>query len=230
MQYVAYYRVSTQKQGVSGLGLEAQQRAVTEYVIGKGEIIAPPFVEIESGRKCDRPELAKALAHAKRNKATLIVAKLDRLARDTRFVLGILDEGVEFVAVDMPSANRFMLTIIAAMAEYEAQLISQRTKAGLASRRARGLPLGNIANLQRGNSPAAADNRRSADEFAERMRPVVDELTASGVTGAAQLAAELNRRGYNARAGGQWHTTSAARLLMRLSISPVSAIGVGISK
>ncbi len=143
-RFVAYYRVSTDKQGRSGLGLEAQERAVHDYVNNvDGKLIAPPFIEVDSGKRRGSPELAKALAHAKRHKATLVVAKLDRLARSVAFVSALLESGVDFRAIDMPEANRFMIHILSAVAEYEAQLISERTKAGLASRKARGLPLGN---------------------------------------------------------------------------------------
>ncbi|MEH6525894.1 MAG: recombinase family protein [Sneathiella sp.] len=216
-RFVAYYRVSTDKQGRSGLGLEAQQKAVETYVSGiDGDLIAPPYIEVESGKKKDRPELIRALAHAKRNKATLIVAKLDRLARNVSFVSALLDSSVDFRAADMPSANRFMIQIMSAVAEYEAQLISERTKAGLAARKARGLPLGNVANLIPGNSPAPRINKAKANAMAERMRPVVEAIRADGVDGVRAICGQLNERGYVTDRGNHWHPTSVSRLLQRL--------------
>ncbi len=216
-RFVAYYRVSTDQQGKSGLGLEAQQRAVVEYVGRiRGEMIAPPFVEVESGKRKDRPELAKALAHAKRHKATLIVAKLDRLARNVAFVSALLESGVDFRAADMPEANTFMIQVMAAFAEYEAKEISKRTKAGLASLKARGVRLGNTKNLLRGNSPAPAMNKAKAQAVAERMRPVIDSLAKEGIISVRAVANALNTRGYATEQGSLWHPTSVARLLSRL--------------
>ncbi len=218
-RFVAYYRVSTDKQGRSGLGMEAQQKAVEDYVVGvSGFLIAPPFIEVESGKKKDRPELIKALAHAKRHKAILIVAKLDRLARNVSFVSALLDSGVDFRAADMPQANRFMIQIMSAVAEYEAQLISERTKAGLAARKARGLPMGNPQNLLKGNSPAPAMNRAKANAVAERMRPVVKAIQDEGVSTVRGICEQLNDRGYITDKGNYWHPTSVSRLLKRLEV------------
>ncbi len=136
-RFVAYLRVSTQKQGQSGLGLEAQRRAVAEHVNGHGELLAE-YVEIESGRKNDWPRLAAALAHAKATGSTLIVAKLDRLARNVAFIAALMESGVEFIACDMPLANRLTVHVLVAVAEHEAAMISQRTKAALAAAKARG--------------------------------------------------------------------------------------------
>lgn len=139
MNYVAYLRVSTQRQGRSGLGLEAQRKMIEEHIDGTP---AAEYIEVETGKKVDRPELAQAIAHAKQIGAILVVAKLDRLARDLRFLLATLDSGIEIKFCDMPGANRFMLSILGAVAEYEAALISQRTKAALAAAKARGRKLG----------------------------------------------------------------------------------------
>jgi len=142
-RFVAYYRVSTARQGRSGLGLEAQQASVESFVAReRGELVAPAFVEVESGRKSSRPELAKAIAHARRNKARLLVAKLDRLSRNVHFMSQLMESRVDFVAVDNPNATRFTVQIMAVMAEHEALAISDRTKAALQAAKARGVLLG----------------------------------------------------------------------------------------
>lgn len=142
-RFVAYYRVSTARQGRSGLGLEAQQASVESFVAREGgELVAPPFVEVESGRKASRPELAKAIAHARRNNARLLVAKLDRLSRNVAFLSQLMEARVDFVAADNPNATRFTVHIMAAVAEEEARAISERTKAALGAAKARGVLLG----------------------------------------------------------------------------------------
>ena len=141
--FVAYYRVSTDKQGLKGLGMEAQREAVTRFMTGKGQLAAE-FVEVESGRKdTNRPQLHAALAECRKRHAVLVIAKLDRLARNVHFISGLMNSDVEFVAVDMPSANRLTIHILAAVAEHEREMISQRTKAALAAAKARGTKLGN---------------------------------------------------------------------------------------
>ena len=213
--FVPYFRVSTDQQGRSGLGLEAQRRTVADYVRGVGGETLESFVEVESGKRKDRPELARALALARRKKATLLVAKLDRLARNTHFITSLQQSGVSFRAADMPQANEFMVQILAAVAEYEARLISERTKAGLASARARGVRLGKPENLARGNHTAARSNAARAQAVAERMRPVIAALRAEGATSARQLARLLTTRGYVTDRGCQWHPMTVARLLRR---------------
>lgn len=140
-RFVAYYRVSTDKQGRSGLGLEAQRAAVEAHVAAGRGAVAAEFIEIESGRKKDRPQLIAALAAARAHRATLVIAKLDRLARNVHFVSGLMESGVEFVAADMPTVNRLTVHILAAVAEEEARMISARTKAALAAAKARGVAL-----------------------------------------------------------------------------------------
>lgn len=140
--YIAYYRVSTTRQGQSGLGLEAQQQAVKQYLNGGNWQILAEFTEIESGKRNDRPKLAEAIALCKRLQATLVIAKLDRLARNVHFISGLMESGVEFVAVDNPNANRLMLHMLAAFAEHEREQISRRTKDALAAAKARGVKLG----------------------------------------------------------------------------------------
>ncbi|MFC7553473.1 recombinase family protein [Pseudoroseomonas wenyumeiae] len=147
--YVAYLRVSTDKQGRSGLGLEAQQAAIDVFLSPNDRLLSPPFIEVESGRKVGRPQLHAALALCRKRRATLLVAKLDRLARDAHFLLGLQKAGVDFVAADMPSANRLTVGIMALVAEEEARAISARTKAALAAAKARGMKLGG----DRGTAP-----------------------------------------------------------------------------
>jgi DNA invertase Pin-like site-specific DNA recombinase len=214
--FVPYFRVSTDQQGRSGLGLEAQRRTVADYVRGVGGETLESFVEVESGRRKDRPELARALALARRKRATLLVAKLDRLARNTHFITSLQQSGVSFRAADMPQANEFMVQILAAVAEYEARLISERTKAGLASARARGVILGKPENLARGNHDAARANATRAQAIAMRMRPIIEMLRSEGVVSASAIAARLNDRGYMTERGCLWYPTTVTRLVQRL--------------
>lgn len=209
MQYVAYYRVSSTKQGVSGLGLEAQQAAVRAYA---GEPVES-YTEVESGKRSDRPQLALAIAACKRLGATLVIAKLDRLARNVHFVSGLMESGVEFIACDNPTANRLTVHILAAVAEDEARRISDRTKAALAAYKARGGRLGNPGNL----TPVAARNGTAANMAAARAhraeaRELAVGLRAEGHTLAA-IAESLTRRGLLTRRGKAWSPTAVKRLL-----------------
>jgi len=163
MHHVTYLRVSTDRQGKSGLGLEAQRKAVADHVAGKGEIAAE-YVEIESGKKNDRPQLARALAEAKRIGAVLLIAKLDRLARNVAFIANLLEAGVEIAAADMPEANRFLLHVMAAVAEHEAQAISDRTRAALAAAKARGVALAGPCREGQGNSTTRPAKGQSATQ------------------------------------------------------------------
>jgi DNA invertase Pin-like site-specific DNA recombinase len=214
--FIAYHRVSTKQQGASGLGLEAQERMIQEYVRRIGGKCLASYTEVESGKRNDRPQLRKALAHGRKTKATLIVAKLDRLARNVAFVSALMESKVEFKAADFPEANRLMIHILAAVAEYEAKLISDRTKAGLESRRARGFTLGTPANLKSGMSPAKELNRAKARADAERLRPIIEHLRHEGVISEHGICNALNERGYVTARGGVWHRTTVRRLLCRL--------------
>lgn len=218
-KFVAYVRVSTQRQGQSGLGLEAQRAAIEGYLNGGQWQLVAEFVEVESGRRNDRPELAKALRTCRAHGATLIIAKLDRLARNVAFVSTLMESGVEFVAVDFPQANKLTLHILAAVAEHEAEAISSRTKAALQAAKARGVKLGGF----RGHIPAGEVRRRGQerslvvrqDQAAERtsdLRPLIVGLRAEGFTSLRALAAELNRRSIPAPRGGAWHANTVARL------------------
>lgn len=221
MKFVTYIRVSTQRQGQSGLGLDAQRADVSAYVLRMGGTVISEFVEIESGRKNDRPELALALADAKRNDATLLIAKLDRLARNVAFIANLLESGVEVRATDMPEANRFVLHIMAAVAEHEAKAISERTKAALAIAKARGVKLGWSMPSRRGEQRLAtqrsvAISKAKADEFAANVRPIIRELRSTGMS-LRQIAATLDARGIKTARGGNWYAATVRNVLARES-------------
>ncbi len=219
-RYVAYYRVSTARQGRSGLGLAAQRETVESYT-GDGELLAA-FTEVESGRNADRPQLAAALRHCRATGAVLVVAKLDRLARDVAFLSGLMNSGVEFVAVDFPEANRLTLHIMAAVAEYEARITSERTRAALQAARARGQRLGNpngaaaLHRASRGNTAALRAVIQQANERADTLKDMVSDIQSAGITTLSGIAAELEARGARTPRGGRWHAGSVRRLLDRL--------------
>ena len=210
-RYVSYLRVSTAKQGALGLGIEAQRTAIATFVSQTGAEHLAEFVEVESGRKDDRAELRAALNFCRAERATLLVAKLDRLARSVAFVSTVMDSDVTLVAADNPHASRLVLHMLAAVAEFEREQISQRTKAALAIAKARGVALG--ANGRR----MAQEAKEEARRWAEQLRPVVIAGAALGATSPTSLAAYLNRRGIPSRKGGGWHPSNASRLLKRLS-------------
>jgi DNA invertase Pin-like site-specific DNA recombinase len=191
-RFVAYYRVSTDKQGRSGLGLEAQRAAVEAHVVDARGRVAAEFIEVESGRKRDRPQLAAALAAARAHRAILVIAKLDRLARNVHFVSGLMESGVEFVAADMPTVNRLTVHILAAVAEEEARMISARTKAALAAAKARGVPLGN-PNLRAGSAeqarPANLVKTGQARARVADVLPFIEQAQRAGAETLQQLAA-----------------------------------------
>lgn len=207
MSFVAYYRVSTDAQGASGYGLEAQRRAVRDYIAG-GEIVAE-FTEVESGKRNDRPELARALDTAKRRKAKLVIAKLDRLARNVSFIANLMERGVDFVCCDMPSATPFMLHIYAAVAEEERRMIAARTRAGLASAKARGVKLGNARQ--------AADNQAAAIARALALRPVLLETAALSARAAADA---LNAENVPTPTGAPWSARTVIRARERAGAMP----------
>ncbi|HRF07568.1 MAG TPA: recombinase family protein [Xanthobacteraceae bacterium] len=230
---VAYLRVSTDKQGIRGLGIEAQRRAVHDYASRQGgtTMLLAEYMEVESGRKADRPELWKAIDHARNSGALLVIAKLDRLSRDVHFLTGLDKAGVEFVACDMPNANRLTITILAAVAEHEREMISQRTKAALAVARIRigstgqrphphvkrlGNPNGARALAGSSNSNAIAKIKQKADEAALRIKRVIDDVRCDSELSTEGIARELNQRGVLSPRGHRWHRTTVIRLLKRL--------------
>lgn len=215
-RFVAYYRVSTQQQGRSGLGLEAQREAVRIYVVQRGGEVLAEFTEVETGKRSDRPELKAALNSCGRLKGTLVIAKLDRLARNMAFVANLMEGRADFVAVDMPHADRFTLHIFAALAEEEGRRISQRTKAALAAAKARGVKLGTAG-------VALADkNREMAYARAAEMSELILSLIESGPRTTRELAAELNKRGVSTPQGKMWHPGSVHRVQQRLNAMKAS--------
>jgi DNA invertase Pin-like site-specific DNA recombinase len=222
-KFVSYLRVSTDKQGRSGLGLEAQREAVSRYLNGGRWKLVAEYVEVESGKRNSRPQLQAAISHAKATGAKLVIARLDRLARNLHFVSSLQERGVDFVAADMPDANRLTIHIIAAVAEAVGRTISENTKTALAAAKARGVKLGNpngaraLKGKQVGNADAVAKIKANSAQHAADLRGIVDDIRRSGITTVRGIADELHRRGIRAPRGDTWHPTAVARLLNRLS-------------
>ncbi len=204
-KFVSYLRVSTDRQGERGYGIEAQRKAVADYLDGGNWQLLGEFVEVESGKRNDRPELAKALAACKKHRATLVIAKLDRLARNVAFIANLMDGKVDFVCCDMPQATRLTIHVLAAVAEHEREMIAARTKAGLAAAKARGVRLANV--------DLAGANRGAALDRAAQLRPIFTEL---GGLSARAAAEELNRRGVQTPSEGRWHAATVIRVRERL--------------
>jgi DNA invertase Pin-like site-specific DNA recombinase len=219
-KFIAYYRVSTNKQGQSGLGLEAQQAAVRAYLNGGDWSLLHEYQEIETGKGHDaiakRPQLRAALVACQKQEATLIIAKLDRLARNVHFVSGLMESKVRFVACDMPEANELTIHIMAAFAEHEAKRISQRTKEALAIAKARGQKLGlsGPSNLK----PNIEARQGLAQAFAARLAPLFESMQARGLSHRA-MADELNNLGVTTPKGGIWHLTQVQRVIQRIKAS-----------
>ena len=213
-QFVTYYRVSTQKQGASGLGLDAQRNSVANYLAGSSKTVLAEFVEIETGKGANalerRPQLRMALELCKKQGATLLLAKIDRLARNVHFVSGLIETGVDFIAADMPNANKVMIQMHAVMSEWERDQISDRTKAALASAKARGVVLGATGpdNLKRN----IEERQEVAKCFKERLRPVLDGFMAQGLTRRAMVV-KLNALSIKAPMGGSWSLGQVQRLV-----------------
>ena len=221
--YVAYLRVSTQRQGTSGLGLQAQQEIIRNYLNGNFPIAE--FIEVESGRKSDRPKLHEALELCKKKKATLIVAKMDRLSRNVAFTSQLLDSGIEIVFCDFPRANRLVLTIISAISEYEAGLIRQRTKAALQVKKEQGCQLGKPENLMHNLDKAIANSRKTNQEKAhnnpnnKRAVAILRGLV-NKTTNYSEMARILNEEGFLTSRGGRFTAKQVSILLSRYQISP----------
>lgn len=213
-KWISYLRVSTQQQGASGLGLQAQRKAVEDFLNGGHWTLAAEYVEIESGKRGDRPQLAAALAACKKLKAKLVVAKLDRLARNVHFVSGLMESGVDFTAADMPFANKLTIHVLSAVAEHEREMISQRTKAALAAAKARGKKLGG-PKLAQARILGHAANRKAADKFAANVRPIIEQIRASGATSLRKVAAALQARGVPTARGGQWTVAQVSNVMRR---------------
>jgi DNA invertase Pin-like site-specific DNA recombinase len=219
--FIAYLRVSTDRQGRSGLGLEAQQAAIAAFLKPDDKMLRPPFTEVESGKNSDRPQLRAAMERCRKTGATLLIARLDRLARNVRFISALMEEGVPFVACDMPNATPFMLHVYAAVAEEEARAISKRTKVALAAAKARGVKLGG----DRGYRPLAAPDgrlggdavRRAADHAAHRAMVVIEAIRADHGFDVSlhAVARGLNERQVATPRGGAWTATAVRRVLAR---------------
>lgn len=214
-RFVSYIRVSTARQGRSGLGLDAQREAVATYLNGGNWKVIADFVEVESGRKSDRPELAKAMDLCRLTGVTLVIAKLDRLARDAHFLLGLQKAGVEFVACDMPTANRLTIGIMALVAEEEARAISTRTKAALAAAKARGTKLGGWRGGPVVDGTLGANAQRArADAFAASLAHLVQQMRSEGLS-LRQMAKQLAERGIKTPRGGAWTPAGVRNVLAR---------------
>jgi DNA invertase Pin-like site-specific DNA recombinase len=223
-KFVAYYRVSTAKQGRSGLGLEAQQEAVRSYLNGGCWQLVAEVVEVESGKRNDRPKLAEALRLCRLHGATLIIAKLDRLARNVAFISNLMESGVEFTAVDFPQANRLTVHILAAVAEHEAKAISTRTRDALAAAKARGKKLGgdrgNLPTVAKEGAKASVATRiAKANNRASDLLPIIEELKAASAVSLRQIAAGLNAKGIRTSRGGVWSAVQVQRVLERTAES-----------
>jgi DNA invertase Pin-like site-specific DNA recombinase len=213
-KFVGYFRVSTDRQGKSGLGLDAQRDAVMNYLNGGRWTLVDDFTEVESGKRNDRPELEKALAACKRQKAKLVIAKLDRLSRNLAFIATLMDSGVEFVAVDNPHANKLTVHILAAVAQHEREIISARTSAALRAAKARGKRLGN-PKLSEARRHAAAARKESADRFSTNVLPVIREIQRSGIKSLRGIARALAARGIPTARGGEWTPVQVSDILRR---------------
>lgn len=215
-RFVTYLRVSTDRQGKSGLGLDAQRAAVAAHLNGGSWVTVGEYVEIESGKNNARPELTKAMEMCRLTGAKLLIAKLDRLSRNAAFLLNLRDSGIEFVAADMPDANRMTVGIMAVVAEHEREMIASRTKAALAAAKARGRVLGGyrggpVPDARRGGETVS----QAADVFAKRVGPVVQGMRQAG-QGLAAIAAELTAKGIRTARGGAWTATAVRNVLARL--------------
>jgi DNA invertase Pin-like site-specific DNA recombinase len=221
-KFIAYFRVSTDRQGKSGLGLEAQREAVLNYLNGGSWTMVAEFTEVESGKHAARPQLAAALAACKKQKAKLVIAKLDRLSRNLAFIATLMDSGVEFIAVDNPHANKLTIHILAAVAQHEREMIAQRTREALAAAKARGVRLGN-PRLAEARAGVTAARIAAADAFAANVRPIIREIQKSGVSSLRGVAKALSARGVRTSRGGEWSAVQVSDILERLGDRPFAA-------
>ena len=222
--YVAYLRVSTSQQSKSGLGRDAQLAAVNAFIRDGDTLLRPPYEETESGKRDDRPELAKALNRCKLTGATLLVAKLDRLSRNVAFIATLQEAGTRFVAADMPEANELTIHIMAAMAQYERKAISERTRVALAAAKARGTKLGGWRERKDKQPRSRVEHRlgtaakqERAQAFNARVLQAIAEIQAEGGSSLSQIAAALNEQGVRTSRGGRWQPTQVARVLAATS-------------
>ena len=219
---IAYYRVSTERQGASGLGLEAQQEAVSNFINRQGYNIVKVFTEVESGKNNKRPQLLAALLQCKKERATLIIAKLDRLGRNVAFIANLMESKVDFVAVDNPEAKPLILHILAAFAQHEREQISMRTRDALQAAKRRGVHLG-----MHGRNVLSGQNKKAAHDFALSLKPLIKELQTKGFTTVRSITQELNQRQVPTyrNDGQKWHLPSVYRLLKRFLVDETTVNG-----
>lgn len=226
-RYVSYFRVSTKRQGLSGLGLEAQRASVREFLARAGGVELAAFTEVESGRRADRPQLEAAILRCKQSNATLLVAKLDRLSRNAAFLMSLRDSGVRFEALDIPGANTLTVGVLALVAQNEAEAIADRTRKALAARRARGLTLGTPRDLAAfaaaASAKAAAVNREKAQERAAVVVPAIEEARAQGRTSLRLIAAYLNEQSIPTPRGKSWTATAVRNALRTIPFRAMNA-------
>lgn len=224
MRIICYLRVSTAKQGQSGLGLDAQREAIEAFARQRRARIIKTFTEIESGKNNNRPELAKAVHLSAVTGATLVIAKLDRLSRNACFLLTLRDSGIKFIAADMPEANELTIGIMALVAQQEREAISKRTKEALKAAKARGVKLGNpngaaaLKRAAKGNSEGLKAILIKADKHAQNLKPVINDIRLNGFFSLGEIAKELNERGILTPRGGSWHKSSVRNLLARIEM------------
>ena len=215
-KYVSYLRVSTRRQGRSGLGLDAQRKAVEDFLNGGRWSLVAECIEVETGKRSDRPKLAEALRLCRVHKATLIIAKLDRLSRNVAFISNLMESGVEFTAVDFPQANRLTVHILAAVAEHEAEVISKRTKEALAAAKRRGVKLGGYHGgrfTEKARKAGPATLKAQAKARAADLKPIIDGIRAAGATSYGAIARELRAKGVPTPRSGTWSPMQVSRLV-----------------
>ena len=216
MVYVAYYRVSTQDQGKDGYGIQDQESVVKRYV-GNNELIAS-FKETESGSKSDRPELLKALALCKKEKATLVIARLDRLARNLYFVAKLQNSKIDFVCCDIPDANKFTIQLLAAVAEQYLDTLRKNTKAALAIAKKNGVQLGNPKNLKQASIKGNKVKQQQADQFANKINEIIKSIRAAGLNTFQDISVALNNRGIKTYNDGAWYPTTVKNIIERVGV------------
>jgi DNA invertase Pin-like site-specific DNA recombinase len=227
MKIIGYLRVSTSKQGESGLGLEAQLAAIEGFARQRKACLMKTFTEIESGKLNNRPELIKAIHLCRVTGATLVIAKIDRLSRSTVFLLTLRDSGIKFVAADLPEANELTIGIMALIAQHEREAISKRTREALKAAKARGTQLGNpngaaaLRRAAKGNSASLRVISAKADRHARNLKPIVEALRSEGVSSLSSIANQLNERGMLTPRGRKWYKTSVKNLITRMATLPV---------
>lgn len=214
VSYIAYRRVSTGEQHTSGAGLDAQERAIEAFITAQDGVRIETYTEVQSGGDNDRQELARAMAHAKKIKAWIVVSKLDRLSRDVEFIAGLMNRGVKFVVTEYGhDVDPFVLHIFASLAQKERALISKRTKDALQERKAQGVKLGNRTNLAAAQKAGGAASKAIAEARKANVRPIIAEIKAAGVTTLAGIAGALNARGVKTARGGAWSAMQVSRVL-----------------